>query len=211
MPFLKFIDKNGADNFLKGKIRLGQVKSYRNIENNTIAGKEDPEEGNFFTKKYTSPAGNAINFRLGSDIDAAYALCLYHEDDKVDINGLKRMAKFGDYVVIVNDEQEFIRRLDIGAAKKNYSFVRRDVFYYNESIEAEIEVMKLLSLGKEYFSFLKREEYFSFQKEYRYLILDNDTSNDNKWIVIENLTDIAEIKTASDLLQNIYSEKRNIV
>ena len=120
----------------------------------------------------------SINIRLESDGDIGHALCLYHMSDELDVNGLKRMTEFGNYVVIIKDEQEFIRRLDIAVKELAYSFLRRDVFYYSESIEDEIEAMQLLSLGKEYFPFLKREADFSFQKEYRYLVIDATKSEE---------------------------------
>ena len=82
-----------------------------------------------------------------------------------------------------------------------YSFLRRDVFYYSESIEDEIEAMQLLSLGKEYFPFLKREADFSFQKEYRYLVIDA-TKSEEKWLKIKigDLSDVAEIQLSDVFL-----------
>ena len=176
MALLKFIDTVGAKNFLKGNSRFGLVKDYRNAENNVIIGKQDFEEGRFYTKKYVTPGGNPINFRLEPDEDIGYVLCLYHMGDIPDVKGLKKMTKFGDHVV-----------------------------YYNESVEDEIEVMELLSLGKEYFPFLKRKADFSYQKEYRYLIIDADIDSKEKWIGVEvgDLTDIAEIQSTEKFFGNI--------
>ncbi len=205
MALLKFIDTVGAKNFLKGNLRFGLVKDYRNAENNVIIGKQDFEEGRFYTKKYVTPGGNPINFRLEPDEDIGYVLCLYHMGDIPDVKGLKKMTKFGDHVVVLNDEQEFVHRVDAVVKRKDYSFFRRDVFYYNESVEDEIEVMELLSLGKEYFPFLKRKADFSYQKEYRYLIIDADIDSKEKWIGVEvgDLTDIAEIQSTEKFFGNI--------
>lgn len=201
MAFLKFIDEVGANNFLSGNLWLKSVKEYRVQENAAVVGKQDFEEGRFFTKKYTTPNGIPINIRLESDGDIGHALCLYHMSDELDVNGLKRMTEFGNYVVIIKDEQEFIRRLDIAVKELAYSFLRRDVFYYSESIEDEIEAMQLLSLGKEYFPFLKREADFSFQKEYRYLVIDA-TKSEEKWLKIKigDLSDVAEIQLSDVFL-----------
>jgi hypothetical protein len=196
MAFLKFIDKeDGASNFLSGNLRLGLVKEYRNQENSATVGKQDFEEGRFFTQKYTIPNGSPINVRFEPDEDIGHALCLYHMSDVPDVKGLKRMTEFGNYVVIIKDEHEFIRRLDIAVKEMAYFFEGRDIFYYSESIEDEREVMRLLSLRKEYFSFLKREADFSYQKEYRYLVVKNHKSEE-KWIEIKigDLSDIAEIQ-----------------
>lgn len=205
MSLLKFIDTTGANNFLMGNLRFGLVKGYRNTENNVIAGKQDFEDGRFFTEKYVTPNGSPIKFRLEPEEDIGHALCLYHMGDKPDVKGLKKMVEFGDHVVVVNNEQEFIRRVDIVVKRKDYTSLRRDVFYYNESIQDEIEVMKLLSLGKEYFSFLKREADFSYQKEYRYLIIDADIDNKKEWIGVEigDLTDIAEVQSIEKFFENI--------
>lgn len=203
MLLLKFIDVFGANNFLKGNLRFGLVKDYRNLENNIIMGKRDSEEGRFFTEKYVTPSGSPMKFRLESNEDVGHVLCLYHMGDKLDAKGLRKMAEFGDYVVIIKDEQEFIRRIDIAVKGEGYTFLRRDVFYYDESVEDEMNAMKLLSSGKEYFSFLKREKYFSFQKEYRYLIIDADTNNNVKWIKVGDLKDIAEIQSTEKFLKGV--------
>lgn len=204
MAFLKFIDEVGATNFLNGNLRFGLVKEYRNQENAAVVGKQDFEEGRFFTKKYTTPNGIPINVRFEPDEDIGHALCLYHMSDELDLNGLKRMAEFGNYVIVIKDEQEFIRRLDIAVQAMAYMFLRRDVFYYNESIEDEIEAMRLLSLGKEYFSFLKREADFSYQKEYRYLIIDATKSEEKRiGVKVGDLFDVAEIQLSDSFLKNI--------
>ncbi len=204
MAFLKFIDDVGAKSILNGNLRFGLVKRYRDQENAAVVGKQDFEEGRFFTQKYTTPNGSAINVRFEPDEDIGHALCLYRMSDEIDVNGLKRMTEFGEFVVVIKDEQEFIRRLDIATQALEYMFLRRDVFYYDESIEDEIEVMKLLSLGKEYFPFLKRKADFSYQKEYRYLIIDVAKSEE-KWIKVNvgKLYDVAEIQLADRLLKNI--------
>lgn len=205
MSLLKFIDKVGASNILKGNLRFGLVKDYRSAENNVIIGKQDFEEGRFYTEKYVTPNGGQIKFRLEPSEAIGHAMCLYHMDNKIDAKGLKKMAEFGDYVVILKNEQEFVRRVDVVVKRKGYTFLRRDVLYYNESIEDEIKVMKLMSSGKEYFPFLKREADFSYQKEYRYLIIDANIDNEKKWIRIEvgDLTDIAEIQSTEKFFRNI--------
>lgn len=209
MAFLKFIDEVGANNILSGNLRLGLVKDYRNQENAAVVGKQDFEEGRFFTKKYTTPNGIPINVRFQPDGDIGHALCLYHMSDDLDINGLKRMTEFGNYVVIIKDEQEFIRRLDTAVEGMADTFLRRDVFYYDESIEDEIEAMKLLSLGGEYFPFLKRRRDFSYQKEYRYLVIDASKSEE-KWIKIKlrDLSDVVEIQLSDSFLKNATARFR---
>lgn len=206
MAFLKFIDEIGAKSFFNGNLYFGRVKEYRNQENAAVDGKQDFEEGRFFTKKYTTPNGTPINVRFEPDEDIGHALCLYHLRNELDIIGLNRMTEFGNYVVIIEDEQEFIRRLDTAVQATMYTFLRNDVFYYSESIEDEIEAMKLLSSGKEYFAFLKRKADFAYQKEYRYLIIDAAKSEAKKIeINLGSLSDIADIQVADEFLKNIIA------
>ncbi len=202
MAFLKFIDEVGADNFLSGNIWLKAVKEYRNQENAIVAGKQDLEEGRFFTPKYTTPNGSPINFRLEPDEEIGHVLCLYHMSDELDLEGLKRMAEFGNHVVIIKDEWEFIRRLDREVESTACLFLGKDVFYYSESIEDDMEAMRLLSSGKENFAFLKREADLSFQKEYRYLVMDA-TQNKEKWMKIKigDLSDIADIQLSDAFIK----------
>lgn len=204
MAFIKFIDKEAVNKFLSGKMRFGSVTGYRDIENNFVIEREDTEEGRYFTQKYVTPYGMSVNFRLESNLDNQYALCLYHLTDKVDLESLKKMKKFGEYAIIIKNEQEFLRRLDNGASREQYVSLKRDVLYYNESIEDEMAVMQLLSSGLENLCFVKRENPFSYQYEYRYLLI-------NKFLIdkpfleysIGDISDISDIRFASELISNL--------
>ena len=181
MAFLKFIDKKGADSFVSGTMQFGQVKKYLDIEKNKGIGRYD-------------------DFRLCQlNQTPQHALCLYHLDDKHSTDRIEDMLEFGDYIVKIEDEIEFDRRIKIGAADNKYMLYDRDIVYYRDkSIEDEMMVMELVAEGFEYMSFVKREEIFLYQNEYRYLITNESANNKNIRFSIGNLEDIATVMSKSE-------------
>ena len=79
----------------------------------------------------------------------------------------------GEYVVKIEDELEFDKRIKNGAKENKYQLYSRDVLYYrDESIKDEMKIMDLMTNSLDDLSFIKRKEIFSYQNEYRYLIVD---------------------------------------
>jgi len=123
-----------------------------------------------------------------------YALCLYHLDNKRSTDRITEMFEFGDWVVKIDDEQEFGRRINSGAANSKYVIYDRDLLYYRDkSIEDEIKVIDLMTQGFDYISFTKREEIFSYQNEYRFIVVDKIEGNETIRFDIGCLKDMATI------------------
>lgn len=217
MAFLKFIDKIGADSFMSGIVQFGRVKEYLEIEQKKYAekylkveqkkcaGKNDEMENKYYTTKYQTPQGIPVKLTIDAGRQKVdYALCLYHLDGKRSTERITEMFEFGEYVVKIEDELEFDRRIKNGAKKNKHLLYNRDVLYYqDESIEDEMKVMDLMTESLDHVSFAKRKELFSYQNEYRYLLVDEDADADEKNIrfTIRNLEDIATIMTRSEFLQ----------
>ena len=205
MAFLKFIDKEGADSFMSGIVQFGRVKEYLEIEQKKCAGKIDEMENKYYTTKYQTPKGIPVGYTIDASRQGVdYALCLYHLDGKRSTERIIEMFEFGEYVVKIEDELEFDRRIKNGAKKNKYLLYNRDVLYYqDESIEDEMKVMDLMTESLDHVSFAKREELFSYQNEYRYLLVDEDAVGKNIRFKIRNLEDIATIMTRSEFLQTL--------
>lgn len=205
MAFLKFIDKKGADSFMSGTVQFGRVKKYLETEQKKCVGRYDEFENKFYTTKYQTPQGISVKLVITPNrANVDYALCLYHLDDKHNTDRITEMFEFGDYVVKIENEQEFDRRIKSGAGKDKYILYNRDIVYYrDESIEDEKRVMDLMTEGLDYTSFAKREEIFSYQNEYRYLIVDESVNEKNIRFDIGNLKDIATMMSKSEFLNTL--------
>lgn len=205
MSFLKFIDKAGADSFVSGTMQFGRLKKYLETEQNKCVGRYDEFENKFCTTKYQTPQGIPVKLIITPNRENVnYALCLYHLDDKRSTDRITEMFEFGDYIVKIENEREFDRRIKSGATKNKYILYDRDIVYYRDkSIEDEKRVIDLMTKGFDYTSFAKREEIFSYQNEYRYLIADESANGDNIRFNIGSLKDIANIISKSEFLNTL--------
>lgn len=205
MAFLKFIDKRGAESFVSGIAQFGRVKKYWEIEQEQCYGRYDEFENKFYTTKYQAPNGFSIGLSITPNRgNVNYALCLYHLDNKHDVSRITEMFEFGDYVVKIEDEEAFDRRIQRGTEKSRCMLYARDVVYYQDkSIEDEMRIMDLMTESLDYISFIKRKEFFSYQNEYRYLIVDESEKRDKIPIHVGNLEDIATIMSKSEFLKTL--------
>lgn len=205
MAFLKFIDKKGADSFMSGTVQFGRVKEYLDIEQKKCAGRYDEFENKFYTTKYQTPQDIPVKLIITPNRgNVNYALCLYHLNGKRSTDRITEMFEFGDYVVKIENELEFDRRIKKGAEKNKYILYNRDIVYYQDkSIEDEMRVMDLMTEGLDCISFAKRKEIFSYQNEYRYLIVDESVNRKNIRFEIGCLKDIATIVSKSEFLKTL--------
>lgn len=75
-----------------------------------------------------------------------FALCLYHLNNKYSTSRIEEMFEFGEYVVKIEDELEFDKRIKNGAKENKYQLYSRDVLYYrDESIKDEMKIMDLMT------------------------------------------------------------------
>ena len=63
-------------------------------------------------------------------------------------------------------------------------------------------MMKRLSEGLEQFSFLKRK-LFHYQQEFRFLVFRENASQDDIWLKIGNIEDIAEVMSPEELKKRL--------
>lgn len=214
MSFLKFIDKKGADSFMSGTIQFGRLKEYMDIEQKKECDeKQDEMENKYSNKKYQTPLGKQIEYIINSNRqEVDFALCLYHLNNKCTTKRILDMFEFGEFVVKIDDELEFDRRIKNGAKENKYLLYGRDILYYrNGSIEDEMEVMDLMTKGLDYMSFIKRKEIFSYQNEYRYLIVDESAEDKNIRFAVENLKDIANVMSKAEFLNFLCTMLENEV
>ena len=129
--------------------------------------KNDEMEGKYYTTKYQTPQGKGVNFTIDANKQKRnFALCLYHLNNKYSTSRIEEMFEFGEYVVKIEDELEFDKRIKNGAKENKYQLYSRDVLYYrDESIKDEMKIMDLMTNSLDDLSFIKRKEIFSYQNE----------------------------------------------
>ena len=188
MAFLKFLtDKEVVEKFINGKIRFGRVMNYKKNENNVIIGKQDEKEGDFFTTKYELLNHIPIKFTISFEREHDYALCLYRMRDVMDKESIERMKTFGKYIVYIEDEGIFSKRLYENVEKEKLLIKGNDVFYYYDlSIEDEMKVMELVSQDAINESFL---------------IVYNKSEGEYIECSVGDISDIAKVISVDDILK----------
>lgn len=89
-------------------------------------------EGKYYTTKYQTPQGKGVNFTIDANKQKRnFALCLYHLNNKYSTSRIEEMFEFGEYVVKIEDELEFDKRIKMGQKKINISSIA-ETFYIIE-------------------------------------------------------------------------------
>lgn len=139
----------------------------------------------------------------------------------VDIRTPTNMKNFGDYVVIVDDEEEYLRR--INKAAKNYPYLCGKVHYHNPTLngtpmekrphiivrrEDALDIHKLNGVKKKWDAFDKSTRYRG-QLEWRLCLYRGVTSIEPFELDIGDIRDITHMIKVNDLEKEIYKLKNN--
>ena len=107
---------------------------------------------------------------------------------------LEKMPKFGDFVLIIKNGNEFINRVKKGLLNAGYGFTRDHVQYYGFN---NLEHLRQVQKDNSRIAFWKREKY-SYQQEYRFLI--HDFVDDYLSVDIGDISDITDLFRTKELL-----------
>lgn len=237
----KFTSKQFADSFRQGQLYMNTLNYFWN---NGFEDQKDIMEGVILS----TPPQNVdflpadfINLQL---IDfqfraAGYAFCnvfcmsrleiiplMTVPDGKVvDISTPANMKDFGDHVVIVDDEEAFLRR--IHTAAKKYQYLCGNVNYHDfslngtlamektpnillktEGIENVFDIRKLKGTKRRWDAFDKSTRYRG-QNEWRLCLYRDVASTEPFKLDIGDIRDITHMIRAKDLEKEIYKFKFN--
>lgn len=164
----------------------------------TIEAKNSPEMEKYMP---TDICARAIGCGY-CNILSFYRLDLTHSDFYVSYD-LNNMASLGDFVVIIKDKDEFIRRISIAAEKENYKFLCGNVSYWqamkngvprdkrNAIICKSDDVIDIRNLNQRRDVFVKMDKY-AYQNEWR-LALYRDVKETKAYrLEVGRLDDIIE-------------------
>ena len=115
---------------------------------------------------------------------------------------LERMPNFGDTVLVVNNGDEFVKRVKDGLLKAGYGFTRDYVQYYGIN---NLEQLKQVQKDNSRIAFWKREKY-SYQQEYRFLVYG--CVDDHLSVDIGDISDITDVIKAEQWLNTPFIVKQ---
>lgn len=198
MSFYKFLDETAIESFLSGNMLFKCIEYYRGLEEDEI-GRSDKYDGKIKLNCYETPYGSPMGLVFMADRKEDHVMCVSRN---LASQNLDRMSKFGNKVIVIEDEEDFTERIRKRADIDKYEFACQNAFYYSGEDATDINIMKRLSKGLEQFSFLKRK-LFDYQQEFRFLVFRENASQDDIWLKIGNIEDIAEVMSPEELKKRL--------
>lgn len=230
---IRFTKKAYAQEFLKGHLYLSSLATFWNIRNN-FEDQKDICEGIAATIEKTAlPVETALQSVTAFDVRCrleAYQycklLCFFRVDADQGIIELprKEMDDFGDTVIIIKDEREFIRRVVQAVKKVGGECITGDVRYHmpvdstrpnyrpihTMTLESSGEngvmsMQRLMNMAKTVTKFgcLDKSIRYAKQKEWRICYLPQKNDTEPGRLEIGDLSDVAELVAVSELRKKL--------
>lgn len=213
---LKYGEKEHLEEFLNGKIYLKNINYFKSNGKDTIGRLDTNENINYVCNAPYFKGKLLVDNVEIMDIDGMTLYLPDKDKDKfthmtsfslVEINNSvgkhslidERMGKFGDYVVIITDVNEFQQKLN-GACK-------------NSEKISKLSMDKIKYIDKKTFhgevNLFYKFDNLAWQKEYRIAVRSNNFTDDHVYINIGDINDIAKLIPV-DKLGFEYYVKKNI-
>jgi hypothetical protein len=207
LTIIKFGQKKFIDDFVdNGHIYMNSLSYFKKLEKENIRKDEYENstsclqangarlsveiDGNFV--EFASILGPIITANDKED-DFIKVFCMYSVLDDIPIDS--RIENFGDSCCVILIINEFFRRIDNAAEKKNLIVERKIVRYVNsKTYEGEM-------------GFFRKFSDFSFQNEYRLAVKTNDVSPLS--LIIGNISDITYTVSSRELITHGKFIKNN--
>lgn len=216
---IKFVEKDCyVCDFRAGKLRLGQVSSYRTRYEQEAGKRHDKAEfADIYsemasvkvflggTNIYIGEGSGSIQARRNLD-SQAYVFCMTAVTDAHLENGQMHhvprgdLISLGDYAIIVTDHREFVRRVHAEIVCNAFLQTHPDLNGEYCGLVEYVDFKK----HRGYLGPLRKSIEFSFQDEWRIILIDsrNDTATrDHLWLKIGDLTDITTCVETAYLLR----------
>lgn len=225
---LKFGSKENLKKLQSGQLYMKNLKYYVDLEKNTSdENVGDMYDGQMMIEDVNLSMYTTDNYKFlgplkGSRIsmDLGYSkypvFCMFKLDDrnytneKLEGNKLKeryeftkeqlqKLPNFGEYVLMIRNNNKFIERINNGFLSKNIEYSKDSVQYYGCN---NLKRLQQIQDDNSRIAFWKRQKY-AYQQEYRFLAhieVDDFLSVD-----IGDISDITQLIKTKDLL-NTYLE-----
>lgn len=230
---IRFTKNEYAREFLEGHLYLSSLATFWNIENN-FEDQKDVCEGIAATVEKTAlPVETALQSVTAFDVRCrleAYGycklLCFFRVDADFGIIELprKEMNDFGDTVIIIKDEKEFIQRILQAVRRSGGECITGDVRYHmpvdstrpdfrpvhtitlaSSGENGVIPMQRLLNIAKTVTKFgcLDKSIGYANQKEWRICYLPQKNDTEPGRLEIGDLSDVAELVPVSELRKKL--------
>lgn len=211
-PLIKFQSEERLLSFRSGHLYAKRMSYYRQLEENT----GDDTVGDSFEGMLHVNEGSIRFHETGETIALKDALvptansddcvfCMFgfpYGKDKHSFTEKQKeeMRKFGDMALVITDENEFVKRVEIAAKKAGFTAHYDAVKYYDPSIDYVNIILSALQ-GNWNLAFWKRKNY-EYQQEVRFVFSPDveDFSKDIDHIIL----DIGDISDISWILPSQY-------
>lgn len=226
--FMKFGSKDNLEQLFKGKLYMKNLRYYVNLEkekeDNDIGDKYD---GQWVMQDVTMDAFDQHTDEFLYELKAPLVsmdlgfldypvFCMFMLDHRncVDENRsgdiaevtyqftkdqVSRLPNLGDYVLIIENEKEFIERATTAIQKAGYGYTRDVVNYHQGNVYRHVQEIEN---DNERIAFWKRQSY-AYQQEYRIMGL-GDPVDDHLCVDIGSLENIAILKKTEDVLKTKF-------
>lgn len=238
---LKFVAaKAYAEDLLNGRLYMNSLHYFWNefqINDSDVRGQKDMFEGVYchvdpvkfgFPKDFADALVSDAAIRA-EGYKYCHVHCYYRLDYWMDNHLLQYdlsdlMNDFGQYVVIIDDEKEFLKRVGLAAAEQNVDFLCGNVHYRAPKKNGEVISLKhhIVLKAKDYLVDVTQPPYagaltsrrdafdkmdaMAYQKEWRIAVYDGEKSVDPKVLELKGgISDIAHIVETSRLAEELDS------
>ncbi len=216
----KFFDNDEyADQFARGKIYCNTLRKFKKMEEKRFSGRADSDEG---TTAWLQPdevdieiagirlTGLAAPVQVQMNwLNDVHLFCmvaghtgaldvqrLSTEDLRQELVIPRACLDLGQYVVLVTNVTEFIKRMDAGVARTDYRYARGLVKYYDpQTFHGGFRDIEA--------AFWKQDHY-SYQREFRFAFQTGRMDNRPLPIEIGDISDITARMNSSDLVNDDY-------
>lgn len=193
MAFYKYLgQKEHVESFIKGNMLFSNIQKFRELED-TNDGRADKHDG-MYSVNGCREETETIRINFLSNNSDSQIMCVAKDLSE---NDLWANADLGKWIIKIEDEAEFIKRLKEAAKKDGFKIMHKPVEYRSkwESIDDSQDIFEKMSIyGPDYLSFVKRDEpKYKTQKEYRFLLKNAPKGKENYWLRLDNISDLCEI------------------
>ena len=180
-------------------MQFKSLEYYRTLEEKERTGRADENDGLLISYSCFLPNGKPVLFKLKMERNDDFIMCISRNISK---KNAEKMKRFGDAVIIIEDESSFIIKIKTAALRAGYQIICKDVFYYKDGMDKEN--MDQITEGVENFSFFKQKDLYAYQQEYRFMIYKNDnTGKKEKYLDIGDIHEIVRVVSTEELCNSL--------
>lgn len=200
MAFYKFIEGKDVKKFCSGSMLFRNPQHYRILEEKD--GRGDKNEGKIVSdSSFVMPCGLPVKFEMMTEIRNVWIMCMARNVQK---ENLEQMKCMGDTVIVVEDENAFIEKVESAARRTGYKMICGDVEYYEDDLPQKAMDKMIKGLVNIYF--MKQKKSFEYQQEFRFIIYKSDDEDDdegNKFLDIDDIRMLTEVTKVEELSERL--------